>query len=146
VVFTETRSLIPSNASHGFVRRADGTLITFDPPEAFQTQAFSINSRGTITGFYVDANNRQHGFVRRPGGTIVSFDAPESTATFPVSINDAGAITGSYIAANGRISSFVRDAHGKSTEIVLSTPFFRVSPVSTPLRSRMGSKDAPSVG
>ena len=66
---------------HGFVRRADGTLISFDPPGSISTRALSINARGSITGAYFDANNRVHAFVRRPGGEIVSFDAPESTGT-----------------------------------------------------------------
>ena len=57
------------NVAHGFVRAADGTLITFDVPGAGTgshqgTSAEGINSKGVTTGAYVDAGNVYHGFVR----------------------------------------------------------------------------------
>ena len=100
---------------HGFVRRADRTLISFDPPGSVNTQPVSINAKGAITGTYQETNLRVHGFVRRPGGEIVSFDPPESTGTIVLGINNAGAITGHYTAASGRTFGFVRDPEGKFT-------------------------------
>jgi hypothetical protein len=35
-----------NNVQHGFVRRADGKLISFDPPESTNTVAVSINANG----------------------------------------------------------------------------------------------------
>jgi hypothetical protein len=59
----------PSSVIHGFVRASEGTLTTFDDPDAgtggFQgTVAKSINSAGDIAGYYVDASGVSHGFVR----------------------------------------------------------------------------------
>lgn len=103
---------------HAFLRRANGTLISFDAPGAgtgvFQgTSANSINPTGTITGTYTDANSVSHGFVRAADGTITSFDAPGAgtasyTGTNPNAINPDGVISGSYSDANSVSHGFVR--------------------------------------
>jgi hypothetical protein len=51
-----------SNAHHGFVRAADGTITTFDVTGAgagaFQgTTPLGINTSGTVAGFYIDSGN-----------------------------------------------------------------------------------------
>src|SRR6476659_2726920 len=56
-------------ATHGFVRRTDGTATTFDAPGGgtgpYQgTYTESINSAGAITGFTRDAVNGFHGYLR----------------------------------------------------------------------------------
>lgn len=51
---------------HGFVRTAEGSFVTIDPPGSAGTQPESINDSGVITGFYVDANGVYHGFLARP--------------------------------------------------------------------------------
>jgi hypothetical protein len=104
-----TGSYAENGVSHGFVRRADGKLISFDPPGSISTTARSINAKGAITGSYQDASHLLHGFVRRLGGEIISFDAPGGS-TYATSINDAGVIAGS----NGH-KGFVRDPHGNFT-------------------------------
>src|ERR1017187_7728355 len=58
-----------SNAYHGFVRAATGTITTFEAPGAgtgaYQgTVSLGINPAGVIAGTYVDANYVYHGFVR----------------------------------------------------------------------------------
>jgi hypothetical protein len=63
------------------------------------TYGLSINSAGTITGYYIDSKFAYHGFVRTPSGTITTFDAPGAgkeiyDGTFPFSINAAGEIAG----------------------------------------------------
>jgi uncharacterized membrane protein len=50
---------------HGFVRKSDGTIATFDPSGSMDTQALSINRAGLIAGYYTDVNGT-HGFVRIP--------------------------------------------------------------------------------
>ena len=40
------------------------------------TVATSINTAGTIAGFYIDGSNVNHGFVRATNGTITGFEAP----------------------------------------------------------------------
>jgi len=109
-----------SNATHGFVRAPDGTIITFDAPGAgtgpFQgTEARGINPAGTIEGAYVDPSNVTHGFVRAKDGTITTFDAPgagtgagQGTAVFTGATNPAGATTGAYIDSNNVFHGFLR--------------------------------------
>ena len=41
-----------------------GELKSFDAPESTQTIAFSINSKNSITGYYVDSSNVAHGYLR----------------------------------------------------------------------------------
>jgi hypothetical protein len=55
-----------SNVSHGFLRAADGTISTFDPPGSVFTSPASINPAAEIAGSYTDANGASHGFVRIP--------------------------------------------------------------------------------
>src|SRR5690348_14435942 len=59
---------------HSFMRARDGTITTFDPPDAVGSFAFDINRSGTITGPYYDANVAYHGYIRAPGGSLTEFD------------------------------------------------------------------------
>ena len=91
-----------SNVFHGFVRHANGTITTFDPPGAqgtFLVDGGCINPAGVIVGQYVDASNVSHGFVRDANGAITTIDVPaagtgpgQGTAAF--GINPAGVIEG----------------------------------------------------
>ena len=62
-----------SDVSHGFVRALDGRITTFDAPGAGSSGRYApirapcptaSTRRGTITGYYIDANNVYHGFLR----------------------------------------------------------------------------------
>jgi hypothetical protein len=107
-------------------------IITFDAPGAgtgahqgtgcfaYTDCSVLINNWGTITGYYLDADNVFHGFVRSPDGKFTSFEAPgaDTTAgdfngTAPNAINDAGAITGVYYDANNEGHGFLRSPDGK---------------------------------
>ena len=48
----------------GFLRENDGTVVTFDVPNATATQATAMNDAGDITGYYLDASGNSHGFIR----------------------------------------------------------------------------------
>src|SRR5437762_265380 len=52
--------------THGFVRAADGSFATFDPPGSAYVIAdtLGINSAGTVVEQYVDANSVGHGALR----------------------------------------------------------------------------------
>ena len=57
--------------THGFVRKVDGAISTFDAPGAgtvsgsYQgTTPECINSVGEIAGYFVDSNQVVHGFLR----------------------------------------------------------------------------------
>jgi len=60
-----------NNVFHGFVRAADGTLTSFDPPgvgtdeyQGTQMYVDSINTAGSIAGYYLDSSNVYHAFIR----------------------------------------------------------------------------------
>jgi len=84
------------------------------------TYALSINTAGTVTGYYIDSKFAYHGFLRTSGGTITTFDAPGAgkeayDGTYPFSINTAGEIAGWYTDSSGLNHGFVRVADGKIT-------------------------------
>jgi hypothetical protein len=118
----------PDFSFQGFLRAKDGTISTFDAPDAGTfypegTLGQSINPAGAIAGNYADAGNVNHGFLRAPDGTITEFDVPgagtgsgQGTATqFGVSINPAGTISGTYTDAGNVIHGFVRASDGTIT-------------------------------
>jgi hypothetical protein len=104
--------------NHGFLRRPDGTLTTFDAPGAgtgsfegtgcFSDCPVSLNNWGAITGIYIDANFEYHGYLRSPQGKFATVDPLGSTGTLPYSINDLGEITGYYIDTNNVYHGFLR--------------------------------------
>lgn len=53
-----------SDSVHGFLRAADGTITTFDPPGSTFTFAAAINPKGEVAGAFIDASGVVHGFVR----------------------------------------------------------------------------------
>lgn len=112
---------------HGFVRYADGHVISFDAPGAGLgyglnqgTVAYSINNRGEIAGQFEDSSYVFHGFVRYPGGTFATFDAPgagtgPNQGTLGEGINAAGDIDGYYIDAQNVVHGFLRSGDGDIT-------------------------------
>jgi uncharacterized membrane protein len=102
-----------SGTTHGFVRASDGTISTFDGPNAiFGTVPYGINSTGVITGWYCDAIDC-YGFLRAPDGSLTSFSVPGATyGALAVGINDRGVVTGGYADAAFNFHSFVRERDG----------------------------------
>ena len=102
--------------NRGYVRFPHGMIVTFDPPDSTNTYPQSINSAGSITGYYRDASFVSHGFIRALNGSITTFDAPDAgmetnQGTFPFSINSEGAITGYFVDANSVTHGFVLEPH-----------------------------------
>jgi hypothetical protein len=93
---------------HGFVRRPDGRITTFDvrttctdtpnPPGdcAYEgTFPSNVNVLGRVSGTYYGEDGNPHGFWRDADGTITRFDYPGANYfTQPSAINDWGQITG----------------------------------------------------
>jgi hypothetical protein len=117
-----------SLATLGFVLSANANerktaITTFDAPGAVNgTSPTSINPRGSITGFYFDANFVPHGFLRAKNGSFTTFDAPGAglqaglrQGTYATSINPGGAITGFYFDANSVPHGFLRANNGSFT-------------------------------
>ena len=111
------------------MRAPDGTITEYDVPGAgtgmyqgtnacwFIACFGSINSEGTIAGFYVDSNNVFRGFQRTHDGKITKFDVPGAgkvgcsggcQGTQPMDINNEGAITGYFTDKNNVVHGFVR--------------------------------------
>lgn len=113
---------------HGFVRAADGTITSFDPPDAGTsdtqgTQTADINSAGVITGSYIDSDYVRHGYLRSADGTFTSpIDGPNAggVGTVPASIDTAGDIAGFYEDANSLYHGFVLPTGG--TIAVIDAP------------------------
>ena len=62
---------------YGFLRTAEGAIITFDPPDANgYTYPYAINPAGTITGYYFDTGNVTRGFLRAGDGSFTPFAPP----------------------------------------------------------------------
>lgn len=97
----------------GFLRKANGKIVTFNPIGSSYTQPNSINRSGKITGYYLGADGTYHGFLRNKNGKFETFDAPgagtgNSRGTFPQAIGNGGEITGYYQDANFVVHGFVR--------------------------------------
>jgi uncharacterized repeat protein (TIGR03803 family) len=89
------------------------------------TVATSINTAGTIAGFYIDSSNVNHGFVRATSGTITEFETADAgtgakQGSKAYAINTAGVIAGAYLDSGGVWHSFVRASNGTITEFSAS--------------------------
>ena len=123
-----TGAYFDSNGNqHGFLRKAAGTIVTFDAPNvsypfsAAGTTPTGVNNEGDIVGYYSDANGAYHGFVRSERGKFTIIDDPSSTssppATFPNAINDWGVIVGNWDDSNFNYHGFVRQVDGSFTTV-----------------------------
>ncbi|HEX9158696.1 MAG TPA: hypothetical protein VF835_00590 [Rhizomicrobium sp.] len=95
---------------------ATGQFTSFDPSGSVYTFAASINTSGTIAGYYYDSTGATHGFVRMSDGTITAFDPKGSTSTEATSINDNGDVAGWYRDKSGTYVNFVRASDGTITK------------------------------
>lgn len=103
---------VSGDPANGYVRAADGTITTFNPPNSQWTEVWSINDGGVIAGDFTDGN-QWHGYVRTTDGTITVFDVPGGAETFGYSINKKGSIAGSYSDAKLIGHGYVRSPGGK---------------------------------
>ena len=55
-----------NNALHGYMRGANGNIVTIDPAGSIYTWSAGINDFGAIAGYYYDADDVAHGFLRVP--------------------------------------------------------------------------------
>jgi hypothetical protein len=112
--------------SFGFLRQADGSVITISVPGSTSTSVgpaegvvFAgppINPAGAITGSFSDTGGATHGFLRARDGTFTTFDAPGAVnGTFSICITPAGAIIGVAVDANSVDHGFLRSRNGTFT-------------------------------
>jgi len=116
---------VPVNEA--FLLKPQGTFANFFAPAgSYYTQAFSINSAGTITGRtgilgpnYLGVT---YGFILGPNGQTITFQSPSASTsgflngTTSLSINRSGDTTGYYYDANYIAHSYIRSADGTFTE------------------------------
>jgi uncharacterized membrane protein len=98
---------------HGFRLRNDfenlegeaklSAFTTIDFPGAGVTEAFGINSKGTIVGYYSTGNI--HGF-RLSKGKFTSIDFPDADFTLVSGVNSEGTMVGSFVDHAGIIHGF----------------------------------------
>ena len=82
------------------------TVTTIDVPGAAATDAFGINERGQIVGFYSEPSpGPSHGFLL-DSGTFTTIDVPGADSTIAFGINDRDQIVGIYT-AGGPVHSFL---------------------------------------
>jgi hypothetical protein len=112
--------------SFGFLRQADGSVITISVPGSTSTSVgpaegvvFAgppINPAGAITGSYSDISGATHGYVRAPDGMFTTFDAPGAVnGTFSICITPTGAVVGASFDANFVGHGFLRAPDGTFT-------------------------------
>lgn len=122
---TVVGSYIDVNAEiHGFYRLRDGTVASFDPPEAFCldvneacTTPTGINPSGTVVGYCWTAYFNHRGFLRSRDGQYTVFYPPEANDTFPAAINPSGTAVGFYYDSAERGHGFIRDPEGNFTVV-----------------------------
>ena len=84
-----------SAATHAFIRDSLGNFTNIDPPAATSSQAFAINSSGTVLGY-----GAGHNFLRDSAGNYTNIDFTDSdyegdTCSWSVvALNDSGAVVG----------------------------------------------------
>jgi hypothetical protein len=117
----------PSIVPHGFLRKADGRLITFNAPGAGLgagldqgTVPESINDLGVIAGQFQDSNYVFHGFTRDLNGAFTTVDVPAAgtgmfQGTLINSLSLLGTVAGVYTDASNITHGFVGTPNGKIT-------------------------------
>ncbi len=104
-----------SGVGHGFLRRPNGSIVTFDPPGSTGTAPTAINAEGVIAGNYSDTAG-QHSFLRAKDGSFVIFNAPGSTSTVVEAINREGVIAGFFLGANNVVHGVFGSPGGALTK------------------------------
>jgi hypothetical protein len=100
---------------HGFLRTANGTLVSFDPPGSNGTTVYGMNDHRWVVGSFTDAAGI-HGFVRNADGAITVYDAPGGNGDTEIyGINNKNAFTGSYSATGGEEFGFIVNKKGTFT-------------------------------
>ena len=122
---------VAGGTAHGFVRSVDGQYTIIDVPGAAGTQAYGINDKGTVVGWWFENpgtdGTAYHGYLRDKTGNFTYFDPPNIglyvpqapspvvSIQLPLSINRDGTVAGSYVDKHGLNHGFVRSVDGDIT-------------------------------
>jgi hypothetical protein len=87
--------------SHGFIRKADGSIVSLSPPHSSGTSLVALNSSGVSVGtFQVNGPGTVEGLVAYPSGAMTVINVPGALETLANGINDADFIVGGYTDAS----------------------------------------------
>jgi len=92
---------------HGFLRNADGKVITVDVPDAKSTSVLALNQGHDSAGRWDDAKTF-HSFVRKANNRYFAFDPPKAVKSMATDINDDGVVAGNYEKADGISRGYIR--------------------------------------
>jgi hypothetical protein len=102
---------------YGFIREANGDLITFDASyggTGFGTSPYVISDSGEVAGSSEDSSNHSHSFLRQSNGAIINIDITGSEDDNAYGIGPNGEIIGDvYI--SGTAYGYIRDQSGTIT-------------------------------
>ena len=103
----------------GFIRNADGEVITFAVAGSALTSPVAINAAGEIAGNTIDTKGNSYGFVRYANGSIATFNPGGNNpgATEMAGINEKGTVVGDYERINTVVPQhgFIRTVDGVIT-------------------------------
>lgn len=94
-----------TNSTHAYVV-VNGVFQPFDCPEAKMTQAWDINSSGSIVGFFGDSKGKIRGFVVTDG-EFRTIAVPGALDTRAFGIDDDGNVVGSFLDASRKTHAFL---------------------------------------
>jgi len=97
--------------SRAYLLDKAGGFTPLNHPVEFSSFAFSLNAKGQVVGYYVDATRTRRGFIWRDGVfTPVDVNLPDlgRGGTGVVGINDPGDIVGFYGDTNHHFQGFLR--------------------------------------
>jgi probable HAF family extracellular repeat protein len=124
--YTPEGTVVGCPRSRGFLRRADGTLTTFDIPfqegsdeSVYWVTPKAINPSGQIAGLYIfsDVPSPTGGFLRQPDGTIITIDVDGyDFHTEATAINPAGQIAGVHVNPSDTTTGFLMQPDGTFTK------------------------------
>jgi hypothetical protein len=114
-----TGDFVDSNGLwHGFIRAKDGSLTTFEEPNAatgsdMGTFAGATNIHGDTIGPYIDGDGVLHGYIRHANNTFTEFDVDGAVDTIPYNENAKGWVVGFFDDENGVTHGFIRKPNGR---------------------------------
>lgn len=101
----------------GYIRKADGTFVKFDPPGSYGTYICypnCLNDDGSAAGEYYDAHGAAHGFYRDPSGKITEF-SPSGGALIIVSgLNGRHVLSGTYVDSSDVAWGWIHSPDGRT--------------------------------
>jgi uncharacterized protein (TIGR03437 family) len=106
--------ILGATEAHCFLRRANGTFVTIDPPgtKPGTATANAINNSGQIVGIFTD-DSGLHAYIRAADGTYTTFAVPSWNPYFSVAgINDNGEIVGTTTVFGGFSGGYLRREDG----------------------------------